>query len=100
VGERRKILAIRADPHEVTALLLAWRKGDEGALEQIVPRVHDELQKIARRCMRGAGAARVPLEEALVITNGSDPDVIALSETVARDWRLARAWLRRELGGQ
>jgi len=34
-------------------LLLAWQAGDEGALEKIVPRVHDELQKIARRCMRG-----------------------------------------------
>jgi len=193
---RRKILDIPSDPHDVTALLLAWRKGDEGALDQIVPRVHDELQKIARRCMRGerrdhslqatallneaylrlvdvrqvnwqnrvhflamsarimrrvlvesararqykrrgAGGTRVPLEEALVITDGPDPDVIALSEaldafaridqrksrvvelryfggltveetaealgvsveTVARDWKLARAWLRRALGG-
>jgi len=34
-------------------LLLAWRGGEEGALEKIVPRVHDELRKIARRCMRG-----------------------------------------------
>jgi len=47
------ILGIPADLHDVTALLLAWRAGDERALERIVPRVHDELQKIARRYMRG-----------------------------------------------
>jgi RNA polymerase sigma factor (TIGR02999 family) len=180
----------------VTALLLAWRKGDHAALEQIVPRVHDELQKIARRCMRGerkdhtlqatallneaflrlidvrqvnwqnrthflamsarimrrvlvdaararqyqrrgAGALRVSLDEALLVGEAPDVDVIALSEaldefaqlderksrvvelryfggltveetaealsispvTVARDWRLAKAWLRRKVGG-
>jgi len=197
VGWRRKILAIPADPHDVTALLLAWRAGDEGALERIVPRVHGELQKIARRCMRGerpdhslqptallneaylrlvdvrrvdwqnrthflamsarimrrvlveaararryrrraADACRVTLAEDLMVSEPPDVDIIALSEaldefaqidqrksrvvelryfggltveetaealgisaeTVARDWRIARAWLRRELGGR
>jgi RNA polymerase sigma-70 factor, ECF subfamily len=178
-------------------LLLAWQAGDEGALEQIVPRVHDELRKIARRCMRGerrdhslqatallneaylrlidvrrvnwqnrthflamsarimrrvlveaarargyrrrgADACRVTLAEGMLISEPPDVDVVALSEaldefaqidqrkshvvelryfggltveetaealgispeTVARDWRLARAWLRRKLGGR
>jgi RNA polymerase sigma factor (TIGR02999 family) len=40
-----------ADSEEVTALLVAWRQGDEAALERLVPRVHDELRRIARRCM-------------------------------------------------
>jgi RNA polymerase sigma factor (TIGR02999 family) len=176
-------------------LLLAWQAGDAGALEQIVPRVHDELRKIARRCMRGerrdhslqptallneaylrlidvrrvnwqnrthflamsarimrrvlveaarargyrrrgADACRVTLAEGMLIGEPPDVDVVALSdaldefaqidqrksrvvelryfggltveetaealgispETVARDWRLARAWLRRKLG--
>jgi RNA polymerase sigma factor (TIGR02999 family) len=176
-------------------LLLAWQAGDEGALERIVPRVHDELRKIARRCMRGerrdhslqatallneaylrmidvrrvnwqnrthflaisarimrrvlvevarargyrrrgADACRVTLAEGMLISEPPDVDVVALSEaldefaqidqrkshvvelryfggltveetaealgispeTVARDWRLARAWLRRKLG--
>lgn len=35
----------------VTHLLLAWREGDEAALERLVPLVHDELHRIARRCM-------------------------------------------------
>jgi RNA polymerase sigma factor (TIGR02999 family) len=177
-------------------LLLAWQAGDRGALEKIVPRVHDELRKIARRCMRGerrdhslqatallneaylrlvdvrrvnwqnrthflamsarimrrvlveaararysrrgADACRVTLAEGLLVGEPPDVDVIALSEaldefaqidqrksrvvelryfggltveetaealgisaeTVARDWRLARAWLRRKLGGR
>jgi len=41
---------------DVTALLLAWRSGDEAALGRIVPLVHDELRKIARRCLRGEHA--------------------------------------------
>ena len=33
---------------EVTALLLAWRNGDQHALEQLTPLVYSELRKIAR----------------------------------------------------
>jgi RNA polymerase sigma factor (TIGR02999 family) len=40
----------------VTGLLLAWRAGDEAALARLTPLVHHELQRIARRCMRGEGA--------------------------------------------
>jgi len=177
--------------------LLAWREGDQMALDEIIPRVHDELHKIARRCMRGerpnqslqatallneaylrlvdvrrvnwqnrahflamsarimrrvlveaararqyqrrgAGAVRVSLNEALLVDEGPAVDLVALSEaldefsridarksqvvelryfggltveetaealaispvTVERDWRLARAWLQRKLGGR
>ena len=37
-------------------LLRAWREGDETALEALMPLVHDELRRIARRCLRGEGA--------------------------------------------
>ena len=37
----------------MTGLLLAWGKGDEAALEQLVPIVERELHRIARRCMAG-----------------------------------------------
>jgi RNA polymerase sigma factor (TIGR02999 family) len=179
----------------VTALLFAWRGGDERALEQLLPLVHGELHRIARGCMkgeraghslqatalvneaylrligaqqvdwqnrvhflavsarlmrrilvdfarskkyqkRGGGAQAVTLDEALVV---SEPgrDLVALDEaldalakmderkakvvemrffgglsveetaaalsvsadTVMRDWRLAKAWLLRELRG-
>ena len=51
---------------DVTALLLAWRGGDEAALGRIVPLVHDELRKIARRCLRGEQAAQSLQATALV----------------------------------
>ena len=33
--------------HDVTDLLVAWRGGDEDALAQLIPLVHDELRRIA-----------------------------------------------------
>jgi RNA polymerase sigma factor (TIGR02999 family) len=35
-------------PHEVTELLTAWRRGDPGALDRLVPLVEPELRQIAR----------------------------------------------------
>lgn len=177
----------------VTNLLIAWKSGDEAALARLTPVVHDELQRIARRCLRGEQQARtlsptalineaylrlvdvrrmnwqnrahflamaarvmrrilveaararrrqkrgggavqvtltdglrstetsydlVALDDALEALSARDPrrsqvvelrffgglsvaetaDVLAISpETVMRDWKLARAWLRREL---
>jgi hypothetical protein len=37
---------------DVTALLLAWRAGDDDAMGRTVPLVQDELRQIARRCLR------------------------------------------------
>jgi RNA polymerase sigma-70 factor (ECF subfamily) len=178
---------------DVTGLLRAWGKGDEGALERLIPLVHQELRRVARHCMagerkghtlqatalineaylrlvdaqqvdwqdrthfvavaarlmrrilvdfararryqkRGGGAVQVTLDEAmLVLERGRD--LVALDEalealakfderksrvielrffgglsveetatvlgvsadTVMRDWRLAKAWLMREM---
>ena len=38
-------------PHEVTQLLLAWGKGDQAALDQLMPLVYAELHRMARRYM-------------------------------------------------
>lgn len=38
---------------DVTVLLNAWRAGDEGAFNALVPLVHDDLRRMARRCVRG-----------------------------------------------
>jgi RNA polymerase sigma factor (TIGR02999 family) len=35
--------------HDITGLLLAWRAGDQDALDQLFPRVYDELRHIAHR---------------------------------------------------
>lgn len=41
------------DSQHITGLLVAWSQGDEAALERLVPLVHAELHRIARRCMTG-----------------------------------------------
>jgi len=38
-------------PQEVTELLLAWSQGDESALEKLIPVVHAELRRLAKRYM-------------------------------------------------
>ena len=183
-----------ATSHEVTQLLMAWNDGDQSALERLIPLVHAELHRIARRYMRneraghtlqtsalineaylrlidaqqvhwqnrahffgiaaqlmrrvlvdfarsrgykkrGGGALQVSLDETMVITKERGEDLVALDEalsalselderkgrvvemrffgglsekeiaealtvsqeTVRRDWRLAKSWLRRRL---
>lgn len=179
---------------DVTGLLVAWGHGDESVLDELMPIVHGELRRLARRLMRGERGShtlqttalvneaylrlvdlsrvhwqdrahffamsarlmrrilvdharsrkylkrggtlrRVSLDEALVVSGERGTDLVALNdaldalatvdprksqvvelrffgglsieetaealhvsgETVVRDWRLARAWLLREL---
>src|SRR5215469_1292476 len=181
-------------PEEITGLLAAWIKGDEEALNCLLPVVYPELRRIARRLLahrpldhsfesaalaneaylklvrtqgiqcenrahffalcaqmirrilvdharkrryakRGGGAEPLPLEEAVLGTRARGIEVLALddaltslfkidsrkarvvelryfggltvgetaeilqisSETVMRDWKLAKSWLFREL---
>jgi len=42
----------RNSPQGVTELLLAWNKGDPGALDRLVLVVYDELRRLARQQMR------------------------------------------------
>lgn len=37
---------------EITELLLDWRNGDQMALDQLIPMVHNELRRMARNYMR------------------------------------------------
>jgi RNA polymerase sigma factor (TIGR02999 family) len=181
----------------ITGLLHAWRQGDEGAFETVLPLVYDELRRIARRHLgreraghtleptalvnevylrlvdarqvawrdrlhffalasrimrrvlvdaararqagkRGGGVAVVPLEEGDARAAERGADLLALDDalealaavdarkgrvvelrvfaglsldetaealgvspdTVARDWKFATSWLRRELTGR
>ena len=181
-------------PHQVTRLLVDWRNGDQGALERLIPLVHEELRRVARRPMaheraghtlqatalvneayvrlidirqvnwqdrahffamssrlmrrilvdfarakgyqkRGGGVQKVSLDEALIVSQEPGADLVALDaalnalavfdarkaqvvemrffgglsveetaealkvsvDTVMRDWKLAKAWLLREL---
>jgi RNA polymerase sigma factor (TIGR02999 family) len=51
---------------DVTALLIAWSAGDENALQELIPVVHDELHRIARACMAGERAGHSLQATALV----------------------------------
>ena len=178
----------------ITGLLMAWRGGDEKALEKLTPHVYRDLHRAAKKCMnaehrghtlqttalinelylrlsdlqkidwksrahffalcarqmwrilidlararqshkRGSGAYLLPLDGALEVSANYQSDLLAVDEalkalakvderksqvvelrffgglsveetaevlqvspeTVARDWRLAKAWLLREL---
>lgn len=180
---------------EVTKLLQAWRNGEPAALGELIPLVHQELRRLARRYMfkeraghtlqttalvneaymrlvdsrrvnwrnrahffaisaqlmrriltdsarargakkRGAGHSKVSLDEALIgpeeqgyalaalddaltalatvdfrksqvvelrffggLSADETAEVLQVSpETVLRDWKLAKAWLKREIG--
>ena len=62
----RRIWLIADKRHNITELLVAWRNGDEAALAQLMPEVHGELHRIARRCMRGERAGHSLQATALV----------------------------------
>ena len=72
--------------HEITVLLKAWRLGDAQALEKLTPQVYRELHRAAKRCMAQERACHTLQTVA--------------PETVMRDWKIAKAWLLRELSGE
>jgi RNA polymerase sigma factor (TIGR02999 family) len=51
---------------ETTQLLRAWASGDQSALEQLTPRVYDELRRIAGRLMQDERPGRTIQTTALV----------------------------------
>ncbi len=55
-----------ARTHNVTALLIDWRGGDEAAVQKLVPVVHDELRRMAHRHMAGERPGHVLQATALV----------------------------------
>ena len=53
-------------PSEVTQLLIDWSSGDQAAFEKLVPLVHAELRRVARRYMVGERAGHTLQATALV----------------------------------
>lgn len=51
---------------ELTGLLHAWREGDAAALDELLPRVYDELRRIAAQRMRGERGGHTLQPTALV----------------------------------
>ena len=50
----------------MTALLIEWRGGDVGAVQRLLPLVHDELRRLAKRHMAGERPGHVLQATALV----------------------------------
>ena len=44
---------LESESPDVTDLLVAWRDGDRGALDRLIPVVYAELRRVAHRQMRG-----------------------------------------------
>ena len=108
-----------------------------GVVAQVMRRILVDYARSRDYQKRGGGVANVPLDEALVVSNDTGADLVALDdalealaavdarksqvvemrffggltvaetaealhvseETVARDWRLAKVWLLREISG-
>jgi RNA polymerase sigma factor (TIGR02999 family) len=68
--QRGAVSDVRTDrargPSDVTALLIEWRAGDNGAVEKLLPLVHGELRRIAKRHMAGERPDHVLQATALV----------------------------------
>jgi RNA polymerase sigma-70 factor (ECF subfamily) len=75
-------LGISSQTHQVTGLLVAWGNGDETALNQLIPLVHDELRRIARRCM-----ARERPEHSLQATALVNEAYLRLVNAQEVDWQ-------------
>jgi RNA polymerase sigma factor (TIGR02999 family) len=54
------------DSHDVTALLVDWIGGDTAALDKLLPLVHGELRRLAKRQMAGERPGHVLQATALV----------------------------------
>jgi RNA polymerase sigma factor (TIGR02999 family) len=52
--------------HQVTQLLEQWSGGDEAALEQLMPLVHDELHRLAHQHMRRESPGHILQTSALI----------------------------------
>ncbi|HSQ25273.1 MAG TPA: sigma-70 family RNA polymerase sigma factor [Pyrinomonadaceae bacterium] len=53
-------------PHQVTRLLQKWSDGDERALDQLMPLVHDELHRLAHQHIRREGPGHILQTSALI----------------------------------
>jgi RNA polymerase sigma factor (TIGR02999 family) len=56
----------RKQPTDVTTLLLAWNRGDQEALDRLMPLVYGELRRLARRYMRSESPGHTLQATALV----------------------------------
>jgi RNA polymerase sigma factor (TIGR02999 family) len=104
---------VLAEPANPTTLLLAWGRGDQAALGHLLPLVHDELRRLARRHMARERVGHTLQATALVneaylrlieinqVRRQNRAHLFAIVSRVMRrilvDRRPAKVWLLREL---
>src|SRR5436190_985659 len=94
--ERDRRMATTRAPEGVTVLLERWSRGDEDALNQLMPLVYDELHRLAE--IDPQQGRHVELRFFGGLTIEETAAVMKVSHaTVEREWKIARAWLKREL---
>src|SRR6266571_5185201 len=90
---------MEAAPEEITQLLINWRHGDKAALEQLMPLVYEALTNLATVDPRKSRIIEMRFFGGLNIDETAE--VMELSATtVQREWRAAKAWLRRFIEGE
>jgi RNA polymerase sigma-70 factor, ECF subfamily len=103
-NSRRKLAAIAVSyrirritdqPPDITGVLPAWRDGDDNALNRLPPVVHEELHRIAVRCMGGERAGHSLQATALV-----NEAYLRLMRRVLVDHARARQYEKRGGGAQ
>ena len=68
--------------HQISLLLIDWGKGDEYALEQLMPLVYDELRRMARNYMR-----RQPSEHTFQTTDLIHEAYLKIAGGEQRNWQ-------------
>ena len=68
--------------HQITRLLVDWNKGDELALEQLMPLVYEELRRMARRYMR-----RQPSEHTFQTTELIHEAYLKIAKQEEQNWQ-------------
>ncbi|MBX3280418.1 MAG: sigma-70 family RNA polymerase sigma factor [Acidobacteria bacterium] len=67
---------------EITGLLIAWREGDQAALERLTPLLYRDLHRLAHRYMRGENRGHTLQTSALV-----NEAFVRLIENPRIDWQ-------------
>ena len=82
----------------ITELLNAWTNGDSSALEKLAPLILPDLHRIAKHHLDREHSGRIALLCGLSVREAAEVLHVA-PNTVLRDWKLAKAWLWREIKG-
>ena len=77
----------------MTALLVQWRDGDDAAAQELLPLVHGEMKRIARRHMAGERRGHV-LQTTALVNEAYLRLVDVRARAVARSRRTSSPWPR------